>query len=241
MTPQGLVASLHALAIRAAWRVGASLKNRVVSADSRYLTVRFGPAKGAVLFTNRRHGSRALYGLYERELARHVYEYVRPGACCYDIGAAGGYYTFAFARLASPGRVMSLDADATAVGRLRTLVERNSHLGSLIAVEHVCLGSGTTADDHPSLDSLIALRDWPPPDVIKLDAEGAEAAIIAGALDTLRTHRPRLIVEVHSPALEEACLVQLGRLGYASSRVECSPLMAESTFRGGFNRWICAR
>ena len=37
----------------------------------------------------------------------------------------------------------------------------------------------------------------PPPDAIKVDVEGREAAVLRGAAGTLATHRPLLVVEVH--------------------------------------------
>ncbi|TKX57733.1 FkbM family methyltransferase [Halorubrum sp. SS7] len=40
----------------------------------------------------------------------------------------------------------------------------------------------------------------PPPDAIKVDVEGNEAAVLRGATATLATHRPLLVVEVHEAA-----------------------------------------
>ncbi|RLM67941.1 FkbM family methyltransferase [Halorubrum sp. Atlit-8R] len=40
----------------------------------------------------------------------------------------------------------------------------------------------------------------PPPDAIKVDVEGHEAAVLRGATATLATHRPLLVVEVHETA-----------------------------------------
>jgi FkbM family methyltransferase len=40
----------------------------------------------------------------------------------------------------------------------------------------------------------------PPPDAIKVDVEGHEAAVLRGATATLATHRPLLVVEVHEAA-----------------------------------------
>ena len=44
----------------------------------------------------------------------------------------------------------------------------------------------------------------PPPDAVKVDVEGREAAVLRGAEATLAAHRPLLVVEVHEadPALE---------------------------------------
>jgi FkbM family methyltransferase len=52
-------------------------------------------------------------------------------------------------------------------------------------------GPWLTVDEYVSEHHLRV--DW-----IKVDVEGGELAVLAGAHDTLRDHRPRLIVEEHS-------------------------------------------
>lgn len=39
-----------------------------------------------------------------------------------------------------------------------------------------------------------------PPDLIKIDTEGHEARVIAGGMETIREHNPRLLIEVHRAA-----------------------------------------
>jgi FkbM family methyltransferase len=64
------------------------------------------------------------------------------------------------------------------------------------------------------LDTLMASGNLPVPDVMKIDTEGAEALVIAGAAETLRAHRPRLTVATHGPDKVEATIVGLRELGY---------------------------
>jgi FkbM family methyltransferase len=56
--------------------------------------------------------------------------------------------------------------------------------------------------------------DLPPPDVIKIDTEGAEHLVLAGALQTLRRHRPRLILAAHGTDRAETLLELLARVDY---------------------------
>jgi len=46
------------------------------------------------------------------------------------------------------------------------------------------------------LDDLVAERNWPAPDFIKIDTEGVELAVLKGAEQTLATHKPELLVEM---------------------------------------------
>lgn len=59
------------------------------------------------------------------------------------------------------------------------------------------------------LDSL----GLPGPTVVKIDVEGAEVAALRGMTETLRTHRPVVIVEVHSDQ-EGRVRQELSRAGY---------------------------
>ena len=53
------------------------------------------------------------------------------------------------------------------------------------------------------LDDLVGSNgDLPPPDILKIDVEGAAAAVLRGARGTLERHRPTVFVEVHDAGLE---------------------------------------
>jgi FkbM family methyltransferase len=54
--------------------------------------------------------------------------------------------------------------------------------------------STSTADD------LVGSGELPPPDVIKIDVEGSEVAVLRGSTTVLTRHRPVALVEFHHPA-----------------------------------------
>jgi FkbM family methyltransferase len=54
------------------------------------------------------------------------------------------------------------------------------------------------------------------PDVIKIDVEGAEASVLAGAQVTLRETKPKIFLSTHSEMLRSTCLEHLTELGYTS-------------------------
>lgn len=64
------------------------------------------------------------------------------------------------------------------------------------------------------LDSMLESGELPPPAVIKLDVEGAEALVLAGAVKCLERHAPRLVIELHGAAVARQVMRFIGALGY---------------------------
>jgi FkbM family methyltransferase len=76
-----------------------------------------------------------------------------------------------------------------------------------------------------TLDREVAVHGLPPPDFIKIDAEGAEYDILQGASETIARYRPQLIIEIHRAegdpqqnARRIASLLE--ELGYSITHVE---------------------
>lgn len=124
--------------------------------------------------------------------------------------------------------------------QLKALTSRNEHLGSIVSVHQTRVGDADLDKSRTSLDAIVYKHGWQKPDVVKLDAEGGELDILRGAERLLREHHPRLIIEVHSMPLEKACQRLLENLSYKPVVVNNRLVMAESGFRGGHNRWLCA-
>ncbi|MFC6752138.1 FkbM family methyltransferase [Halorubrum tibetense] len=71
-------------------------------------------------------------------------------------------------------------------------------------------------------DTLVADGEIPPPDVLKTDTEGTEAAVLRGLEATIREHRPRVIYcEVHTDTA--AVKELLCGLGYAHEPLRSAP------------------
>lgn len=67
-----------------------------------------------------------------------------------------------------------------------------------------------------SVDGLLKL-EYNKPDVIKIDVEGAEYDVLKGAMDTLRTYKPNLLLATHDchlPGVKDKCITLLEELGY---------------------------
>jgi FkbM family methyltransferase len=64
------------------------------------------------------------------------------------------------------------------------------------------------------LDTLIEREKLPPPNVMKIDIEGAELMMLRGATHTLARHRPLLLIEMHGLDITRSVLELLEQAGY---------------------------
>lgn len=169
-------------------------------------------------------------GNYERRLADRLWSSLSPGDVFYDIGANAGYYTLLGSRAVGPGgevvafepvpenlsklnrhlsinRIRNVDVFEVALldrtGEVRLALDRGPSQARLFA-------DGSLPVAGRTLDALAPL----PPDVMKMDAEGAEAAVLRGGLDTIREHRPLVFFSSHGEELREECYELLTGIGY---------------------------
>ncbi len=150
---------------------------------------------------------------------------VAPGMTVYDVGANVGFFAMIAARLVGPeGRVICFEPVAENAGFIARNAELNGfrHVtvrhealgrtdgeatfllsetpgwGKLAGVGDVPPGArGTITVPVRRLDGLLAAERLPPPDLIKVDVEGAETAVLAGATDLLGARHPILVIELH--------------------------------------------
>lgn len=145
-----------------------------------------------------------------------------PGTVVIDVGANIGYYTQRFARwVGDAGRVLALEPDPANYSRLCHALARK---GLLSRVEALALavsdrpGEGRLEQNpaHPgdhrlgdrglvvkvtTLDELMGERGWPRVSLVKIDVQGTEARVIAGANELLDRFAPVLFVEVDDAGL----------------------------------------
>jgi len=176
---------------------------------------------------------RVLNGTYEPEQTRLAVELVRPGATVLDVGAHIGYYTLLFSRLAGPhGRVVAFEPSPRNLPVLRWHVARNRCANVRVEAAAVAAETGTarfTADTGSGTGRLaesgtvevrtIRLDDFldaggPMPDVLKIDVEGAELAVLRGAARVLRDAQPAILLSTHGTDVHRACIGLLREHGY---------------------------
>lgn len=169
-----------------------------------------------------------LYGLHEYRAARAFCRLLHEGAVVVDAGAHVGQYTLLAARRVGPGgKVYAFEPLPDTRRRLRENVALNDF--NNVAVVGAALsdrdgttriaagelgntGSAALVDEGGievecrRLDTVVPERV----DVLKLDVEGYEAEVLAGAERTLAASRPAVLFEVNDDRASEL----LRGLGY---------------------------
>lgn len=175
-----------------------------------------------------------LFGTYESQFAKAYSERVRSGSVIYDIGANAGYFSLLAAHLSqSDGQVVAFEPVPSIVGDLRAMLAANgltervraSQLALSDAAGRVRMYTPASAEtgvidtavrhneidegraimvDVTTLDQFVFGEGNPRPEVIKLDVEGAEASVLAGARRVLQEVRPIVLAEIHGeqPAVD---------------------------------------
>ena len=194
-------------------------------------------------FNVARSHSGFILGNHEPEVQELLESVLRPGMTYYDVGANVGFFAMIAARLLGPsGHVVCFEPLPENARQIEYNARLNGF--SNIAVRCEALGGSNRSDvfntsveptwgmlstvgkppvqasgqitvEVRTLDSLSGAGGLPRPDVIKMDIEGAEAEALNGALATLGTARPILVIELHRT--NDAVMAVLDKLGYVAA------------------------
>jgi FkbM family methyltransferase len=241
--------------------VGAIWSRASRSLREREVKILDGPGRGLRINL---HGSAVTFatGTAERPLQEALARELKPGATFYDIGANIGFVTLIAARLVGPtGRVVAFEPVPKNVAAIRenlalngidwvevreTAMARHSGSASLIVSDvsafsrlasvNVPTGARETIEVAVnSVDEMLAAGSVPPPDVVKIDVEGAELEVIEGMRQTLSDHQPVILCEVHDCNVQYVEL--MNSLGYEPINLD-EDVPVE---RGGRNAHTLAR
>lgn len=162
-------------------------------------------------------------GLWEPHVQKTMDALIVPGQHVLDVGAHVGFLSALAAECVGPaGRVTAFEADPATASRARAHLQPYAwarvvtaavwhQAGELEFAVHRTRGQSgwgkAAAFEAPGAERIrvptVALDAWaagsgaPAPSLIKMDAEGAEPAVVAGMPDILRSARPYVIAEVN--------------------------------------------
>ncbi len=96
---------------------------------------------------------------------------------------------------------------------------QNSGAASVVGNE----GGGAVRVDVTTIDRIVSELRLPRVDFIKMDIEGAEREALAGAMQTLKKHRPRLMLDSYHRPDDMAVLPSIIRRAHPDYAMLCGP------------------
>lgn len=201
-----------------------------------------GPLRGGRAVMNPRNSLRKVFGLYEHELNAWLESALRLTNRVIDVGANDGYFTFgcaaAFRRRQAKSEIIAFEPDAEHFRSLSSSLHGQPK--GLVEFELIpsFAGAHDTADSK-TLDSLSC------PDrtktLIKIDVEGAEEDVLAGASSWLRPGN-YFLIEVHKEHFLESIPRLFASHGLMLGQIDQRPLrfIGRET-RDEQNWWLVSR
>ncbi len=185
-------------------------------------------------------------GNLESAVQEAMVRHLPRGGVFFDVGANLGFFSLLAAHLSGldAGRVYAFEAapdnaEAIRVNAalnaipnvevLAVAVADRAGRGRLQVVDDQSWSKLADYGEHPfterivdvelvAIDDLVASGRVPPPDLVKIDVEGAELAVLAGMRETLARHRPAIICELHDT--HEPFVAFMGEFGYRLINLE---------------------
>jgi FkbM family methyltransferase len=198
-------------------KVKQALLNRIFPVEREFQPVAHGLFGGCEMYLSMRHQFHVCYGTYEREIAAHFRHCAEDCVTFLDIGAAEGYYAVYMMRNTN-ARVLAFEPEGESRALLMNNLARNGDSEGRSMVSHRFVGdeNGVGEDESAAVTTVDAMLDRlaEGPVFLKIDVEGAEAAVLRGATQVLAMPSTRLIVETHGEQEELDCIEILQGAGY---------------------------
>jgi hypothetical protein len=199
--------------------VVSSIKMAIVPKGVRPRRILLGPNRGTKMNLDLAHRTQAILGLYEREISGYLEELTQCSSSAIDVGAADGFYALYFIKQPHLNNVVAVEPSDTE----RQKLAANMSLNGLANVERLRIIDQRVVDTFEGPDSVTLdeiAHPLPTPIVVKIDVDGGEAKILAGAREILRKQDALWIIETHSLELERTCDDMLQAAGYVTKIVE---------------------
>jgi FkbM family methyltransferase len=200
-------------------------------------------------------------GSYERDQQVLLEKWLKEGDVVFDIGAHVGFYTLLGSLLVGRrGQVVAFEP----VPRNLTYLKKHLQINSISNVEiveaavserhgHGRLSSGPSSSmwhfdtqgglevQTVSLDELVLNAKLPPPNLIKMDIEGAEALALNGSAGVIREFHPVLMLSTHGVDVHKRCCSFLESAGYRLTPIGRGSLDVSRELLAVYDGAVCIR
>lgn len=207
-----------------------------------------GPGRGLRFVVQPGIGVSYALGL-DNGIARFLASRVPVGATVYDLGANRGQMALLFATMVGDaGRVVAFEPVEALADALRQNARLNGFETIEVVARAVSSSGGTSSFEFNSardtqgklvevepsyrvpgaevsevkvvtLDEVVA-AGGPPPDVVKIDVEGAAGAVLAGGVELISRFRPDIYLELHGPEEQRGVKDLISRHGYVARTLD---------------------
>ena len=207
------------------------------------LRIQAGPLKGKkwIAATSIRY----IKGRYEPFNTKALIEHIREGDVIYDVGAHVGYYSaIASLLVGQKGSVIAFEPRPINIAFFKKHMRIND-LGNVELVEagvsdktgegsfqaNTGTGTGHLSENGNitvkvvTLDGLYRTGKCPKPDLIKIDVEGGEMAVLEGAREMIEESKPTLLVATHGDTEYEFVVRFLEETGYEYDMLNERPVI----------------
>lgn len=201
-----------------------------------------GPFRGARVVMNPRVSLRKVFGLYEHELNGWLEQALGCVTRVLDVGANDGYFTFgcaaALMRRGAAAEIIAFEPQAHHVAALRSAVAQQQAPAIDIEIVEALVGR----EERAGMTTLDAVRRGNRTNtLIKIDVEGAELDVIAGAEQWL--HPSNLfVIEVHRRPFLAELSQRFAAKGLQLVQVDQQPLpLLGRDVREADNWWMVSK
>jgi FkbM family methyltransferase len=172
------------------------------------------------------------YGVHEAKVLTPWEQECRIHSVIYDVGGMTGIYGLLAAKVNPKATVLIFEPDPINFKHIELNIKLNGlgnckavhgavtdHSGTIDFLVTGTSGSRIGKSEHSESVPAYRLDDFPVPDLIKIDVEGFEHAVIRGATKMLEK-KPTMFLEVHNWVEDESGLWQkLKAAGYTATMI----------------------